>query len=198
MKALLDTLRKSQAWQDLDAQNDTCHSDESKIGKASDNASQVTNGIESSSTVVESSEKVSESPSDIMSLLACLQSAAPTSAVVPHVHSPKQYEVANTASHVVNPPKKITGILKHSSVPAYHEEPSRMSSAQPSTSVRNMSFSQALPVIANLASDVSVRQKLRKVWGFTSPLFSDFIFCIDTRAAEFFRKTTIRRAKSNL
>lgn len=148
--ALLESLRKSQAWQELNAQNDTNHHDEFHTPKAPDDvSSKSVRGP--SSAEVERSEKASEPSSDILSLLARLEPTDPVTI--------ETTEAGNT-NHIINPPKVVPDIPRRTGVFINHpDKPPKPSLA----SVRNMNFTQALPIIANLASDDSVHQKLRKV-----------------------------------
>lgn len=150
--ALLESLRKSQAWQELDAQNTANRKHEFHAPKVPDDiTSKIVRGPPSAE--VEYAGKASEPSSNILSLLARLEPADPVTI--------KPTEAANT-NHIINPSKVIPHIPRYTD----HDVSTLRSDKPPKpspASVRNMNFTQALPIIANLASNDSVLQRLKKI-----------------------------------
>ncbi|GJJ07718.1 hypothetical protein Clacol_001923 [Clathrus columnatus] len=163
VQALLETLRKSQAWQDLDDQKDTTPSQCPSQANVElpGNAS---SSVPKKSVTPEVLKDTSESSPDILSLLARLQSTAEaTSSRSTSTPIPTNRHIESAyPGHATRDIPAIPPVIHRLTAPLHHEKPPKKPALRPK-SLRNMAYGQALLVIAELASDASFHENLKKI-----------------------------------
>lgn len=159
IKALLEQLRASQAWQETDTIMDVTQADENLSSQQS--LPEPPSDVPEPTADLESPPAVSN---HISSLLSRLQtgigaSSLPRSDDIPTVNTHREAP-APPAAHQATPSSSLKGLDSRYNANSTIHQPS---SSQKKKSLRTLPFIQALPVVAKLAEDPEFIEKLEKV-----------------------------------